>query len=431
MPEITVLMSVYNGERYLREAVDSILQQTLSDFIFLIIDDASTDSTAEILREYALRDSRIRIITNGKNLGLTVSLNKGLSQINTTYIARMDADDISLPERLEKQFDYMQKHPEIAALGCAITNVNEQGQAIGSLVPPVKHEKIYALLRTFGGGILHPTAFMRTIAISEVGGYRDSLRTAQDLDLWLRLSERHALSNLSKAFVCRRKHSDSVRSTRQLDQVIHHVLSVQAAERRSRGMPDPLTGATCDVALLQSLLEPGAGSAWLWLYFLIKRNVPNRTSYLDGAWQTALPALLSPPEGTNINFIWDCAHNCVYENVKASLPRGKTDFIDSGIKIAMLGYEINSLNTKLGSLEYQVNSLQAQLCSSVKEIIFLQDKINVVEDKIDKLSEHICIMNERGIFSVAMQDIRKLKQKIMKGLKQVSDAVFSSKNKLG
>ena len=104
-PRVTVLLSVYNGERFLAEAIDSILCQSYKDYEFIIIDDASTDSTPEILKRYARKDSRIKIVTNPVNLRLAASLNKGISLASGELIARMDADDVSLPDRLEKQVD--------------------------------------------------------------------------------------------------------------------------------------------------------------------------------------------------------------------------------------------------------------------------------------------------------------------------------------
>ncbi len=114
-PRVTVLMSVYNGEKYLREAIDSILNQTFKDFEFLIIDDGSTDSSADIIRSYT--DFRIRLIQNEKNIGLTRSLNKGLKLAKGEYIARMDVDDISLPIRFEKQVSFLDKYEDVKLVG--------------------------------------------------------------------------------------------------------------------------------------------------------------------------------------------------------------------------------------------------------------------------------------------------------------------------
>jgi glycosyltransferase involved in cell wall biosynthesis len=121
-PSVTVLMSVFNGEKFLKEAIESILKQTFKDFVFLIIDDASTDRSVEIIRSYS--DFRIQLIQNKNNLGLAASLNLGLAECKTPYVARMDADDISLPHRLKVQYEWMQKHPEVGVCGTFMKELN-------------------------------------------------------------------------------------------------------------------------------------------------------------------------------------------------------------------------------------------------------------------------------------------------------------------
>ncbi|MCP8319033.1 MAG: glycosyltransferase, partial [Candidatus Methylarchaceae archaeon HK01B] len=140
-PKITILMSVYNGEKYLREAIDSILNQTFKDFEFLIINDGSTDRTVEILRSY--HDSRIKIITNEKNMGLTKSLNKGLKIARSEYVARMDADDISYPRRLEVQYEYMKKNPDVGIVGSWNDVIDDKGNTIDYRKHSLSSEDIY------------------------------------------------------------------------------------------------------------------------------------------------------------------------------------------------------------------------------------------------------------------------------------------------
>src|SRR5687768_10604451 len=133
LPSISVLMSVYNGARYLSQSIESILAQTFSDFEFIIIDDCSSDSTPQILNEYARQDSRIRIIRNSENKGLTASLNIGLTQAQGRYIARQDADDISLPQRFEKQIHYLEAHPETIVVSSNIGIIDNTGQYLDTL----------------------------------------------------------------------------------------------------------------------------------------------------------------------------------------------------------------------------------------------------------------------------------------------------------
>ena len=144
MPKVTVLMSVYNGEKHLREAIDSILNQTFGDFEFLIINDGSTDRTADILQSY--QDSRIKIIHNEKNIGLTKSLNKGLKLAKGEYLARMDADDISYPNRLEVQYEYMEKNPNVGIVGSWNDVIDDIGNTIGFWKCNYSSEEIYYIL---------------------------------------------------------------------------------------------------------------------------------------------------------------------------------------------------------------------------------------------------------------------------------------------
>jgi glycosyltransferase involved in cell wall biosynthesis len=133
---ITVLMPVYNGEKYLREAIDSIFNQTFTDFEFLIVDDGSTDNSVEIINSY--QNSRINLVKNDKNEGLVYTLNRGLSLAKGEYIARMDCDDISLPERLKKQIDFLDSNSEIAVVGTWIKVINEKEEPQTTWQYPLK-----------------------------------------------------------------------------------------------------------------------------------------------------------------------------------------------------------------------------------------------------------------------------------------------------
>ena len=212
MPEITVLMAVYNGERYLGEAIESILGQSFGDFEYLIIDDASTDCTSAILREYAMADKRIRLISNESNLGLSRSLNRGLEQAKGLYIARMDADDIARPERFATQHAWLKEHPEILVLGSAIQMIDENGEQLPSEPPPLSSAQMR--WNSFFGRqfvVCHPTVMARRELFERFGVYAE-LPTSQDLELWGRLIciEPYPIANLSEVLLDYRVHSDSV-----------------------------------------------------------------------------------------------------------------------------------------------------------------------------------------------------------------------------
>lgn len=183
-PSLTVLMSVYNGLPYLKEAIDSILQQTFSDFEFLIIDDASTDGSSQLLAEYAERDRRIRILTNQKNRGLGYSLARGVEVATTPWIARMDADDIAVPDRLQLQMDYVKEHPDVDILGGYLGFINDQGKFLFKKPVPTSHEEIYRLIWT--NPFSHITVLFRREAILRVGSYSDRTHRSEDYELWFR-----------------------------------------------------------------------------------------------------------------------------------------------------------------------------------------------------------------------------------------------------
>jgi len=210
-PLISVIFSVYNGAPYLKEAIESILNQTFTDFEFIIVDDGSTDETPKILDGFT--DTRIVRLKNEKNLGLVRSLNKALSLAKGEFIARMDADDISLPERFAKQITYFKKHPQMGVLGTAISQVDKRGRFISVLVPPIHHELILWQM-FFGCPIFHPTVMMRRKALAAVGYYDVNFTHVEDTELWSRLLlNRTKFANLPEALHIRRLHSRSIIST--------------------------------------------------------------------------------------------------------------------------------------------------------------------------------------------------------------------------
>ncbi len=183
-PLATVLMPVYNVGAYLKEAIDSILQQTYSDFIFLIVDDCSTDNTEEIVASY--KDSRIKYLKNERNLGLADALNVGVDAINTKYIIRMDGDDISVPHRFETLINYMETHPEI---GVYSSRLERFGTDFSVWKYPLANDDIKAHL-LFGPSIAHAPAIIRTSVMKENKiFYRNDFKHVEDYDLWFRLKD--------------------------------------------------------------------------------------------------------------------------------------------------------------------------------------------------------------------------------------------------
>ena len=186
-PKVTVLMSVFNGSAHLRPSVESILNQTLSDFEFLIIDDGSSEPVSEIILDY--QDDRIRLVRQ-ENCGLTRSLNKGLNLARSPFIARMDADDISLPERLEIQFEVFTKNQKLDFVGTFFDVIDECENLVQK--KELIGDPLYRLWRLmFHNNYGHGTMLFRKSAVINAGMYDVSLRFAQDYDLWSRISKKN------------------------------------------------------------------------------------------------------------------------------------------------------------------------------------------------------------------------------------------------
>jgi glycosyltransferase involved in cell wall biosynthesis len=195
MSRVSVLMPVFNGGKYLAAAVESILGQTHAEFEFLVLDDGSTDSTLQILKRYAARDKRLQIVSR-ENRGLVASLNELLGLAKGPLIARMDADDISLPQRFSRQVRFLQEHSEVVCLGGNCEAIDESGRVLAPLRYETTNDAIQAILLTGRTHICHPTAMMRRESLASVGGYDGNYLLAEDLDLWLRLGEVGQLANL-------------------------------------------------------------------------------------------------------------------------------------------------------------------------------------------------------------------------------------------
>lgn len=203
-------MSAHNAEKYLSEAIESILNQTFSDFEFIIIDDASTDGTKKIIEEYTIKDARIKLISNPTNLGLTKSLNIGLEQAQGEYIARLDADDLSEPERLQKQYDFMEAHSEYALIGSWVKIIGENGENLTERKPPADTSLIKFHFIFGKPCIWHSAIFFRKDKIAGIGNYNEEYRYSQDLNLYVRLLERELISNAPEFLVRHRLHSSSI-----------------------------------------------------------------------------------------------------------------------------------------------------------------------------------------------------------------------------
>ena len=191
----SVLLPVYNAGEPLREAIESILSQDEPDFEFLIIEDGSTDGSAAMIRSFAQTDARIRAIFHQRNAGLAATLNEGLHEARCDFVARMDQDDVALPNRLSTQIRFLRTRPQVAVAGSFVYHMGRTPQLDRLVRLPVEHEGIAGTLPR-NNCLYHPSVMLRRDLILSLGGYRADFHNAEDYDLWLRTSRAYQLANI-------------------------------------------------------------------------------------------------------------------------------------------------------------------------------------------------------------------------------------------
>lgn len=238
MPLISVIMPVYNAESYLKIAIDSILAQSVDDFEFIIVNDASKDSTKQILEQYKEKDSRIYIIDNYVNLGLTISLNKGLQIARGKYIARMDGDDISDPSRFKYQIEFLEKNEDVALVGSWFETIDENDIITNKMRPFNRYDDIYQY-SLVNNPMCHGSIMVRAEIMKEFQGYDCIYKYAQDYDLWLRIMEKYKINNLPRYLYKLRIHSNSVSNIySQTQQELANRARLNAIQRRDINYED-------------------------------------------------------------------------------------------------------------------------------------------------------------------------------------------------
>ncbi|QEH36390.1 Putative glycosyltransferase EpsE [Aquisphaera giovannonii] len=235
---MSVLMPVYNTRRYVRQAVESILGQTFEDFELIVMDDQSTDGSLGVVEECRRRDDRVRLFPRAKT-GYCRLLNEALGLARGRYLARMDSDDVSLPDRFEKQVAYLEANSDCVAVGCRVREIDPHGLHLDVSRNELDHDGIVArLLEGAGAEIPHPGVMMRTSAVVEAGGYRPEFEPVEDLDLYLRLAERGRLANLPGVLLEYRQHFTSVNYLRADEQVrLASLVVAEAMTRRGQAVP--------------------------------------------------------------------------------------------------------------------------------------------------------------------------------------------------
>jgi glycosyltransferase involved in cell wall biosynthesis len=208
-PIVSVLMPVYNAERYVAETVESILAQTFTDFEFIIIDDGSRDGSLKILETYAAKDKRIRL-TSRDNKGIARTTNEMLGKAEGEFIALMDNDDIALPDRLARQVEFLQANPHVVGVSGTYQFIDEKGRLLLTSPVPENNDQIQRLLLAgYANNMPHPCAMIRRESLIGIGGYSETLKVAADLDMQLRLGEVGELANIKEPILQYRVHMNS------------------------------------------------------------------------------------------------------------------------------------------------------------------------------------------------------------------------------
>lgn len=225
-PAISVVMAVFNGAQWLHEAIKSVLDQTFTDFEFIIVDDGSTDDSSEIIQKYATQDSRIVVVTKD-NSGLAESLNVGLQKARGYWIARMDADDICKPDRFKKQVSYLNDHPEIVLVSGAVEYIDERGNVFGRTYPIISIKRIRHKILNYGNIIVHPAVMMRRDIVIFCGGYFPGLTTVEDLHLWRKfLRNNYDLSILPDVLISYRISGFAISNRKKTDYLNHLIKDI-------------------------------------------------------------------------------------------------------------------------------------------------------------------------------------------------------------
>lgn len=238
MVDVSVVMPVYNAGKYLRSAMESVLAQTFTDFELIAVDDGSKDDSLAILREFEAKDPQVKVISRA-NTGIVGALNDGLVAASGELVARMDSDDLSTPDRFEKQVAFLREHPDHVLVGSQVMLIDSNGAALcPKRDTEYTHDAIDAGHLSGRWPLVHPTVMMRRDAVRNVGGYRAKYQWLEDLDLFLRLAEVGKLASLKDVLLQYRLHTGSVCHTREHDQdQIRPELEAEVYARRGIAQP--------------------------------------------------------------------------------------------------------------------------------------------------------------------------------------------------
>ena len=259
MPKVSVIVPVHNAAEYVEASLRSVLEQTWVDFELIVIDDGSSDGSADVIRRVIGGDPRCHF-RGRANVGMARTLNEMLEMATGELIARLDADDQALPDRLEKQVRFMDEHPECVLVGGGVINVDSDGDPLCTELYPSSHEEIEARMLSGGGGIIHPTVMMRRDPLVSLGGYASDCPVVEDQELWLRLALKGRLANLREPLIRYRVHGGNMSFT-GAEAAGRRLAEVLRRAHRDRDLEAPPVGSWVGVKIVD---EWDRRRQWAW-----------------------------------------------------------------------------------------------------------------------------------------------------------------------
>lgn len=243
--KVSVVIPVHNGEKYLAQAVESVLAQTHRDLELLLVDDGSTDATASIIRRYADGDPRVRCLCQ-ENRGVAAAGNRGLEEARCDWAARLDADDVFLPEKIERQIAFLRRNPETKIVGTLACFINHAGKPLGLVgtegpFTPAEYDRLVRENRPIY--FVNSSTLMHRQTVLAMEGYREAFSPAEDVDLWIRMAEKgHLMLKVSEPLLLYRLHGESLTMTQNARQRMLHRWAIACGEARVHGLPEPTLG---------------------------------------------------------------------------------------------------------------------------------------------------------------------------------------------
>lgn len=307
IPAVSCLMPVYNGEKYLERAVRSILEQTFTDFEFIIVDDGSRDATGSILARLASTDPRLTVLTK-PNGGIVDALNFGLSKCRGRYVARMDADDIALPHRFAFQVAYLDRTPGCAIVGGNVVEIDAHDRPVRTDRPRLHLRTSLDVFPVRVATANHPLAMIRRDVLTAIGGYRSTFPHAEDYDLFLRVARFGTIDNPDEPLLLYRKHEASISVRHLVAQERNAAYAELSAILVHRGLPDPAEQPDLDEANLHRQLQRAVPD-WLfapYVEFRIWRRLRSldRTQARRYYWRVLAAALAPAPRTLLSSAYW-------------------------------------------------------------------------------------------------------------------------------